>query len=241
MLFIHVLIERLGQNMKRLNKNRLSKKEWIRKKKRKKNFLLILKTSLLMLILSVIVILIADRFKDFIPSRTLGQLEVTKMLLTPNPYSRPQTPLKKVNSVVIHYTANPGTDAEANRNYFESLRISKTTSASSHFVIGLDGQIIQCIPFDEISYASNIRNDDTISIECCHLDETGEFNDKTYHSLVTLIAWICCEYNLDKEDIIRHYDVNGKKCPLFYVDHKEKWEKLKDDVMDYIDENAVIK
>lgn len=227
--------------MKRHNNKLLNKKQWIRKKRRKKHFLLILKTSLLMLILSVIIILIASNFKDFMPSKTLGTLKVTKMLLTPNPYSRPQTPLKKVNSVVIHYTANPGTGAEANRNYFENLRIDKSTSASSHFVIGLDGEIIQCIPFDEISYASNIRNDDTISIECCHLDESGEFNDKTYLSLVTLIAWICCEYNLDKKDIIRHYDVNGKKCPLFYVDHEEKWEKLKDDVMDYINENAVIK
>jgi len=167
--------------------------------------------------------------------------EIIEMLLTPNEYSRPQTPLNNVSSVVIHYTANPGTRAEANRNYFESLRIKKNTSSSSHFVIGLKGEIIQCIPLDEISYASNDRNYDTISIECCHPDESGEFNDETYKSLVALTAWICCEYNLDKEDIIRHYDVSGKKCPLYYVEHEDKWEDLKDDVMTYIDENAVIK
>lgn len=120
----------------------------------------------------------------------IGNRKVEQMLLTPNEYSRPQIPLKKVNSVVVHYTANPGTSAEANRNYFENLRINKTTSASSHFVIGLEGEIVQCIPLDEISYASNDRNIDTISIECCHPDETGKFNDKTYESLVALLSWL---------------------------------------------------
>ncbi len=172
------------------------------------------------------------------PSKVITKPQITEMLLTPNEYSRPQTPLTEVNSIVIHYTANPGTGAESNRNYFENLRINKTTSASSHFVIGLEGEIIQCIPLDEISFASNDRNFDTISIECCHPDETGKFNDKTYKSLIALIAWLCCEYNLDKPDIIRHYDVSGKLCPLYYVKHEDAWEVLKTDVMTYIDENA---
>ena len=46
--------------------------------------------------------------------------EIRPALLTPNKNSRPQTKLKKVNGIVVHYTANPGTDAMANRNYFES-------------------------------------------------------------------------------------------------------------------------
>ena len=40
-------------------------------------------------------------------------------LLTVNPYSRPGTALTQVNGIVIHYTANPGATAIANRNYFE--------------------------------------------------------------------------------------------------------------------------
>lgn len=62
-------------------------------------------------------------------------------LLTPNKYSRPQTPLEKVNGIVVHYVANPCSTALENRNYFEGLKDqtgSKTTSASSHFVIGLE-------------------------------------------------------------------------------------------------------
>ncbi len=172
-------------------------------------------------------------------SKPIAKPEISEMLLTPNDYSRPQTPLTAVNSIVIHYTANPGTGAESNRNYFENLRLNQTTSASSHFVIGLEGEIIQCVPLDEISYASNDRNNDTISIECCHPDETGKFNEKTYQALVALIAWLCSVYNLDRDDIIRHYDVSGKLCPLYYVEHEDAWETLKDDVIAYKTEHAV--
>lgn len=72
--------------------------------------------------------------------------ELDVELLTVNPYSRPGTALEKVNGIVIHYTANPGATAIANRNYFENLKDTHTTKASSHFVVGLEGEIVQCIP-----------------------------------------------------------------------------------------------
>ena len=89
-------------------------------------------------------------------------------LLTVNPYSRPGTALTQVNGIVIHYTANPGATAIANRNYFENLKDTHTTKASAHFIVGLEGEIVQCIPTAEIAYASNDRNSDTLSIECCY-------------------------------------------------------------------------
>lgn len=159
-------------------------------------------------------------------------------LLTPNPYSRPQTKLKKVKGIVIHYTANPGTTAQQNRNYFEGLKDSKITNASSHFIVGMEGEIIQCIPSSEIAYASNERNEDTLSIECCHPDETGEFTKDTYESLVHLTAWLCGKFNLTADDIIRHYDVTGKKCPLYYVEHEDAWKQFLKDVQKYIEENG---
>lgn len=165
--------------------------------------------------------------------------EITEKFLTPNKYSRPQLELGKIKGIVVHYTANPGSTAEGNRNYFESLKDKKATYASSHFVIGLDGEIIQCVPLTEIAYCSNHRNEDTISIECCHPDKSGKFEDATYESLVELVAWLCGEYNLDKNRIIRHYDVTGKICPKYFVDHEDKWEEFKKDVFTYIDEHPL--
>lgn len=154
-------------------------------------------------------------------------------LLTPNPYSRPQLPLEEVNGIVVHYVANPCTTALENRNYFESLKkqIGKDkTSVSSHFVIGLEGEAIQCIPLTEVAYASNNRNSDTISIECCHPDTTGKFYDSTYQTLVNLCAYLCREFELEAEDVIRHYDVTGKICPKYFVDNEDAWVQFHADV-----------
>ena len=160
--------------------------------------------------------------------------ELDVELLTVNPYSRPGTALEKVNGIVIHYTANPGATAIANRNYFENLKDTHTTKASSHFVVGLEGEIVQCIPTAEIAYASNDRNSDTISIECCHKNEDGSFEQATYDSVIRLTAWLCEKFGLTSEDVIRHYDVTGKLCPLYYVEHEDAWTQFKKDVDTYL-------
>lgn len=155
-------------------------------------------------------------------------------LLDINEYSRPGYALDEVKGIVIHYTANPGTTAKQNRDYFNGLQYSHETNASAHFVIGLDGEIVQCIPCNEVAYASNSRNYDTIAIECCHPDATGEFTNATRETLVHLVAWLVGRYDLSVEDVIRHYDVSGKKCPLYYVDNPKEWQEFKEDVEMYI-------
>lgn len=164
--------------------------------------------------------------------------EITEELLTPNEYSRPQIALDEVKGIVVHYTANPGTTAENNRNYFEGLATSGDTYASSHFVVGIEGEVVQCIPLTEISYASNDRNNDTISIECCHPDETGKFSDDTYNTLVHLTAYLMGQYDLEIDDVIRHYDVSGKNCPKYYVENEDAWVQFKADVETYIQKNG---
>jgi N-acetylmuramoyl-L-alanine amidase CwlA len=95
---------------------------------------------------------------------------------------------------------------------------------------------VQCIPTAEIAYASNDRNADTVSIECCIEDDTGEFNEATYDSLVELTTYLMGKFDLDSEDVIRHYDVTGKLCPKYYVEHEDAWEQFKVDLDDYIEE-----
>ena len=155
---------------------------------------------------------------------------VTVDLLPVNPYSRPGIPLEQVNGIVIHYVGNPGTTAEQNHSYFENLAQTGETYASSHFLVGLDGEIIQNVPLDEIAYCSNQRNEDTISIECCHPDDSGEFNQATYDALVKLTRWLMEYYDLDTSQVIRHYDATGKECPRYYVQHPEAWEQFLQDL-----------
>jgi N-acetylmuramoyl-L-alanine amidase CwlA len=35
-------------------------------------------------------------------------------------------------------------------------------------------------------------------------------------------------YNLDSGDVIRHYDVTGKLCPLYYVRNPKEWTLFKE-------------
>ncbi len=159
--------------------------------------------------------------------------------LTINPYSRPGIKLPGgVQGIVVHYVGNPGTSAQNNRDYFEGLKDSGDTSASSNFIIGLDGEIIACVPIDEVAYASNSANDYTLSIECCHPDETGQFTDATYESLVRLTAYLCDRFNLDSQDVVRHYDVSPsqKACPLYFVEHEDAWESFRQEVQTATDQ-----
>lgn len=164
---------------------------------------------------------------------------IEEAFLTPNPYSRPQDALPKVTQLYVHYTANPGTTARQNRDYFEGLAQTHLTSASAHFVIGYEGEIIQCIPLDEMAYAVIGENDHSISIECCYLDQDGKFTDATYQSLLKLLGWLMDEYQVDLSEVRRHYDAGGKLCPLYYAEHEDAWEQLKQDLSDYIDREKV--
>ena len=156
--------------------------------------------------------------------------EIDVELLTVNGYSRPGTQVGKIKGIVIHYTANPGSTAMQNRNYFEGLKDSKKTKASSPFIVGLEGEIVQCIPTWEVAYASNERNEDTVSIETCHLTADGAYTEATYQSLVELTAWLCQKFGLTQEDVIRHYDITEKICPKYFVENEDAWKKFKLDV-----------
>ena len=140
--------------------------------------------------------------------------------------------LDGVKNIVIHYVGNPNTTAQNNRDYFDK----DSTEVSSHFVVGLEGEIIQCVPLWEKSAASNWRNSDTISIEVCHPDETGKFNDKTYDAVIKLTSWLLNELGLDESAVIRHYDITEKLCPLYYVEHEDAWNQMKKDIGTKLDD-----
>lgn len=170
---------------------------------------------------------------DVAPKKNIKKPVVTEDFLTPNEYSRPGEKLEKVKNIFVHYTANPSTSAAQNRSYFEQLGQTGETSASAHFVIGYEGEIIQCVPLEEIAYAVKGRNYDSVSIECCYVDADGKFTQETYDSLVKLSSWLLQEYGLNAGDMRRHYDEGGKNCPKYFVEHEGAWAQFIQDVNAY--------
>ncbi len=138
--------------------------------------------------------------------------------------------LESVRNIVVHYTGNPGVAAG------ECLKLCNDSEnrAAPHFIIGLEGEIIQCIPLEERASASGERNRDSISVEVCHPDESGEFTEKSYDALVKLTVWLCDTYGLTENNVIRHYDVTGVECPLYFVMHEDAWNEFKEAVRERI-------
>ncbi len=166
------------------------------------------------------------------PRRRVARLEqatipdTVEQALLPVGYARSGERLEDIRGIVIHYVGNPGTSAINNRNYFAQ----ETTEVCAHFVVGLKGEVVQCLPLWERSVASNQRNRDTISIEVCHPDDSGKFREDTYAALVQLTAWLCRTADLTPEQVIRHYDVTGKECPRYFVRHPDAWTAFLEDV-----------
>ena len=193
-----------------------------------------MKRFLKILLLLVLLVFLGNLFlNNILPGGKVLKLAVTEIpdwidqqIIDVDGDSRRGVPLKDIRDIVVHYVGNPGTTARQNRDYYAN----PSSEVSSHFIIGLDGEIIQCIPLYEKSSASNYRNKDTISIEVCHPDASGKFTDAAYESLVKLTAWLCDVCGLDESHIIRHYDITGKQCPLYFVTHEDVWEQFKRDV-----------
>jgi N-acetylmuramoyl-L-alanine amidase len=178
-------------------------------------------------------------------------MNIKDCFLTKNAYSRPGVLLKSVKGIVIHWVANPGTSAAANRNYFESLknqppglRPQDYRYASAHYIVGIDGEIIRCVPDKEVCYhvgaekysneafrrLSSYPNNCTIGIELCHPNSDGQFSDATLQSCRKLVSSLLENYGLCKDDIWRHFDVTGKICPRYFVEHTDEWNVFKSSV-----------
>ena len=69
-----------------------------------------------------------------------------------------------------------------------------------------------------------IFNSNSLSIEMCDTKKDGKHNvtDKTVKNTVDLVVSKLIKYGLKPSAVYRHFDVNGKHCPAYYMD-SAKW------------------
>lgn len=151
--------------------------------------------------------------------------------LTVNPYSRPGKKLKGVHGIAIHWTANPGTTAKQNRNFFEMRKDGEHGWGSTHYIVGLRGEVLRMIPDDEWAYhvggkkytesalenLGSYPNNCTIGIEMC-VGEDGKHPEDTVYSTGCMVAVLCHVYELGVHNVWRHWDVTEKICPRYFVE-----------------------
>lgn len=164
---------------------------------------------------------------------------IREALLTPNEFSRPQLPMRRIDTIVLHWVGNPGTSAESNRRYFESLK-DGSRKASSHYIIDKT-EIVRCVPENEVAYHAGPggmfqyttwalqrwnkehANWYCLGIEHCHPDWAGIWERDTIIQSHLLCAGLCREYQLDPlRDIVRHWDVTTSPCPRWFVNHPNR-------------------
>ena len=165
-----------------------------------------------------------------------------------NKYTRPSIKLKQVKKIVLHWTANPGASAENHQKYFNGTAIKSKTYASAHIFVD-SKEAICIIPLDEVAYHANDHyernangevfrgipeltpnaNKLSLGVEMC-VEKDGSISQSTIQRTAIVIAELCKTYQIDENDIVRHYDVTHKLCPKPFVDHPERFNEFKEQV-----------
>lgn len=146
-----------------------------------------------------------------------------------------------IKYIVIHYTGNNGDTDENNGKYFAN----NIVQASAHYFVDSDS-ITQSVPDNHVAWSvggkkynnsggklyGKCTNSNSISIELCDdvLNGVVYPSAKTIENALELICNLMNKYSIPKENVIRHYDVNGKSCPAYWVDDNkwknEFWNKI---------------
>jgi N-acetylmuramoyl-L-alanine amidase len=184
----------------------------------------------------------------------IDSLNITEALLSKNQFSRPGKPLDCVKAIVVHYLGNPGQGPHGARDYWESLKTQDAAdkrpdiSASAHYIVGFEGEILRTIPETEKAYhcgalsftdaaleffgdyctdPNSSPNRVTIGVEFCHFEASGKPGAKTRASLLGLVQCLCQRYELNPLfHVWRHWDVTGKTCPKWFVDNSDEWSRF---------------
>ena len=167
--------------------------------------------------------------------------EMIEKFMKINKYGRPGTKRRRTTKIAFHFTGQHDVSAKNTVSYFSNVvangyRVNgRYIYASSHLVMGLEGEIYHIIPFNEIAYTTNSANAYSVGVECATTGSDDHYTDKEYVSMIKTGAWLAKLYGLDpRKDFIRHYDVTGKICPRYFVNHKSQWEQFKLDCYNYM-------
>ena len=149
---------------------------------------------------------------------------------------------EQIKYIVIHDTGNTGKESDTNAyfNYFNSC----DRQASAHYFVD-DKQILRIIKDEDKAWHCgdgkgkyNIANGNSIGIEMC-INSDGDF-EKTKQNTLYLIKILVEKYNIDLDNIVRHYDASRKTCPyIMSKNNWEEWEKFKETIKQYIENENI--
>lgn len=150
-------------------------------------------------------------------------------------------PYSAIKYIIFHYTAVDGDSDEGNATYFQS----PDRGASAHDFVD-DDSVTHSVPYNYVAWSVGgakwsdcpqtgggklygvANNSNSISIEMCDTlkDGTHNVSEKTLKNAADLCRNLMKKYNIDIAHVIRHFDVNGKHCPAYFM-NDVKWGEFK--------------
>lgn len=150
--------------------------------------------------------------------------------------------LSTIKYIAIHYTGNDGDTDENNGKYFKN----NVVQVSAHYFVD-DDSVTQSVPDNYVAYSvggskysdcattgggklhGKATNYNTLNIEICDDVRNGVVypSAKTIENAIELTKKKMEEYNIPKENVIRHFDVSGKRCPSYWCGTTERESKWK--------------
>lgn len=201
---------------------------------------------------------------SYISTYLFDDLTYSTDLIKVNTKARPGTK-REIKWIVIHDTGNLSKTADAlnHSKYIKNLANENKTSISWHYTVDMKN-IINHVPDNEVAWhaGDGLRdvgsgnylgggNKNGIGIEMC-VNRTNDIL-LTYKKTAKLAAHLMVKYNLDINDVKKHYDFSGKNCPstmiynktwdefLMYVESEytylKKYSNFKFDIIDGVNVN----
>lgn len=141
--------------------------------------------------------------------------------------------IKDIDFIVVHFTANANDTAKNNADYFAT---GNQRSAGAHYFVGRDG-VAESVPATFVAWSVGDKqsklngggskmkvcfNYNSVSVELC---DFRTWNDKVAKTAAEFITALRRDLLINKNNIIRHYDVTCKLCPAPLVDG-DMWTKF---------------
>jgi N-acetyl-anhydromuramyl-L-alanine amidase AmpD len=136
-----------------------------------------------------------------------------------------------IDAIVLHCTDGVAVDArQTARNVFASppeIGADGTVySQSSHYIVGRDGTVVQCVLHKDIAYHANAENGSTIGIEhnARHPGDTT-LTDIQYWKSAQLVVWLGQKLSIpmDRWYIMGHSEIDPttthRTCPQRALDY----------------------
>ena len=134
--------------------------------------------------------------------------------------------IQEVKAIIIHWTSSTGYNAKAEN----VIRYWNNTNryGSAHYIVD-EEKIINTIPETDIAYHVGGKNYTDLALDlmdpymtpnyvCLGIEMCFYKNNNheiTTNTTAKLCADLIVKYDLETNDIFRHFDITGKKCPQF--------------------------